>query len=110
MRNGWRGGAAPGIGGLVKIDLSGRSALITGSTRGIGRAIAETLALCGAKVAIVGRDKARAAEVAAQIPGSSAKGFACDVGQVDSVTQLVSDVERELGSVDILVNNAGITR
>ncbi|HEY7236508.1 MAG TPA: 3-oxoacyl-[acyl-carrier-protein] reductase [Gemmatimonadaceae bacterium] len=94
----------------MKIDLSGRAALVTGSTRGIGRAIAETLALCGAKVAIVGRDRGRAAEVAAQLPGDSAKGFGCDVGQIDSVTQLVTDVEHELGSVDILVNNAGITR
>jgi 3-oxoacyl-[acyl-carrier protein] reductase len=94
----------------LKIDLSGRAALVTGSTRGIGRAIAETLALCGAKVAIVGRDRGRAAEVAAQLPGDSAKGFGCDVGQIDSVTQLVTDVEHELGSVDILVNNAGITR
>jgi 3-oxoacyl-[acyl-carrier protein] reductase len=94
----------------VKIDLSGRSALVTGSTRGIGRAIAEALALCGARVAIVGRDKARAAEVATQLPGGTALGFACDVGDVESVQRLVTEVERDLGSVDILVNNAGLTR
>jgi 3-oxoacyl-[acyl-carrier protein] reductase len=93
----------------VNIDLSGRSALVTGSTRGIGRAIAETLARCGAKVAVVGRDRARAEEVARQL-SVTAKGFACDIGDVPSVTKLVDDVEKELGGVDILVNNAGLTR
>ena len=94
----------------MNIDLSGRSALVTGSTRGIGRAIAELLARCGAKVAVVGRDRARAEEVATQLPGGAAKGFSCDIGDVASVAKLVEDVEKELGAVDILVNNAGLTR
>jgi 3-oxoacyl-[acyl-carrier protein] reductase len=93
----------------VKIDLSGRSALVTGSTRGIGRAIADTLARCGAKVAVVGRDRGRAEEVATALQGT-AKGFACDIADVASVTKLIEDVEKELGAVDILVNNAGLTR
>lgn len=93
----------------MRIDLSGRSALVTGSTRGIGRSIAETLAGCGAKVAVVGRDRTRADDVAKQLPGT-AKGFACDVSDVASVTKLVEDVEKELGTIDILVNNAGLTR
>jgi 3-oxoacyl-[acyl-carrier protein] reductase len=94
----------------LKIDLSGRAALVTGSTRGIGRAIAETLVCCGAKVAIVGRDKARATEVAAQLANGAAQGFACDVSDVESVSRLIADVERDFGAVDILVNNAGLTR
>jgi 3-oxoacyl-[acyl-carrier protein] reductase len=94
----------------VKIDLSGRAALVTGSTRGIGRAIAETLSCAGAKVAVVGRDRGRAEAVAAELAGGAGRGFACDVADVASVTQLVADVEQALGGVDILVNNAGLTR
>ena len=93
----------------MQIDLTGRVALVTGSTRGIGRAIAETLAGCGARVAIVGRDAGKAAEVAVQI-SPEARGFACDVADVASVTALIAAVETEFGSLDILVNNAGLTR
>ncbi|HET7456389.1 MAG TPA: 3-oxoacyl-[acyl-carrier-protein] reductase [Gemmatimonadaceae bacterium] len=92
----------------MRIDLSSRVALVTGSTRGIGRAIAGQLAECGARVAIVGRDLARAEAVAEEI--GEARGFACDVSDVASVTALVADVEKAFGSVDILVNNAGLTR
>jgi len=90
------------------ISLTGRVALVTGSTRGIGRAIAETLAACGARVAIVGRDLAVAEKVAEEI--GEARGFACDVGDPASVTMLVQSVEDGFGSLDILVNNAGITK
>ena len=92
----------------MRVDLSGRVALVTGSTRGIGRAIAGTLAECGAKVAVVGRDAARAEQVAAELPG--ARGFACDVADTASVAALVAGVEEAFGSVDVLVNNAGLTR
>jgi 3-oxoacyl-[acyl-carrier protein] reductase len=93
----------------MNIDLTGRSALVTGSTRGIGRAIAQTLAGCGARVAVVGRDQGRAAEAAAAL-GAGARGFACDVGDTASVAALVEGVEQAFGGLDILVNNAGITR
>ena len=93
----------------MNIDLSGRTALVTGSTRGIGRAIAQRLAGAGARVAVVGRDPLRAEEVAAAV-GRDAAGFACDVADVASVTALVEGVEKAFGQIDILVNNAGLTR
>jgi len=93
----------------MKIDLSGKNALVTGSTRGIGRAIAESFAESGARVAIVGRDQERANEAATAI-GNGAVGFAADVSDTAAVTKLVEDVEKAFGSIDILVNNAGITR
>ena len=93
----------------MQIDLSGRTALVTGSTRGIGRAIAETLAECGAAVAVVGRDLARAEAAAGEI-GGGARGFAADVADVAQAAKLVADVEQAMGACDVLVNNAGLTR
>lgn len=93
----------------MRIDLAGRTALVTGSTRGIGRGIAQTLAEAGARVAVVGRDESRASGVASELPGEAA-GFACDVTDAASVAALVERVEKEFAPVDILVNNAGITR
>jgi 3-oxoacyl-[acyl-carrier protein] reductase len=92
----------------VKIDMNGRVALVTGSTRGIGKAIAETLVACGARVAVVGRDRDKAGEVSAAIGGSG--GFSCDIADPASVETLVADVEKSLGGIDVLVNNAGLTR
>ncbi|NUO37691.1 MAG: 3-oxoacyl-[acyl-carrier-protein] reductase [Gemmatimonadaceae bacterium] len=93
----------------MKIDLAGRTALVTGSTRGIGRAIAEALAGAGARVAVVGRDQAKAAEAAAAV-GAGAQGFNADVGDPASIGALVETVEKAFGQIDILVNNAGLTR
>ena len=93
----------------LAIDLSGKVALVTGSTRGIGRSIASTLAAAGAHVAVVGRDTANAQAVAAEL-GDAHRGFGCDVSDPTQVAALVAAVEEQLGSCDILVNNAGITR
>ncbi|HEY6829601.1 MAG TPA: 3-oxoacyl-[acyl-carrier-protein] reductase [Gemmatimonadaceae bacterium] len=93
----------------MKIDLSGKNAVVTGSTRGIGRAIAAALTESGARVAVVGRDAARAQEAATQL-GGDARGYACDVADPASVAALIEAVEKDFGSVDILVNNAGLTR
>jgi 3-oxoacyl-[acyl-carrier protein] reductase len=97
----------------VRLGLAGRVALVTGSTRGIGLAIAGTLARAGAAVAVSGRDAARAAEVAERLAathGVTARGYAADVGEVAQAAALVEAVERDFGQLDILVNNAGLTR
>jgi 3-oxoacyl-[acyl-carrier protein] reductase len=92
----------------MHIDLSGRSAIVTGSTRGIGRAVAQLLSDSGANVAIVGRDQSTAEVVASTM--RSARGFGCDITDSTAVGTLVEEVEKAFGGVDILVNNAGITR
>ena len=94
---------------MVTIDLTGKVAFVTGSTRGIGRAIAGQLHAAGAKVAIVGRDEAKAAEVATQL-GEGAVGVGCDVLDAGQVEQALAKTEKALGPIDILVNNAGLAR
>jgi 3-oxoacyl-[acyl-carrier protein] reductase len=94
---------------MTAIDLTGKTAFVTGSTRGIGLAIARALHGAGAKVAIVGRDRARAEAVAAEL-GERTAAVACDVALADQVEAAIASAERALGPIDILVNNAGVTR
>ncbi len=91
------------------INLGGKVAVVTGGSRGIGRAIAATLHAAGAKVAVLARDGAKA-RATAQGMGDAARGYACDVGMADQVEATVEVVEQDLGPIDILVNNAGTTR
>ncbi len=91
-------------------ELDGKVALVTGGSRGIGRAIAEALAEGGARIAVVARDGERASAVAAELPGSGHAGFACDVADPQAVNTTLAAAEERLGPVDILINNAGITR
>jgi 3-oxoacyl-[acyl-carrier protein] reductase len=93
----------------IAIDLTGRTAFVTGSTRGIGRSVAEALHQAGARVAVLGRSADAAAEVAAGI-GERAKGFGCDVTDRESLRAAIASCEASLGPNDILVNNAGVTR
>lgn len=93
----------------MTIDLKGKVALVTGGSRGIGRAIAGGLYGAGAKVAILGRDEAKATAAAAAL-GVNARGFRGDVAAAADVEQALEAVERDLGAVDVLVNNAGITK
>jgi 3-oxoacyl-[acyl-carrier protein] reductase len=95
------------------IDLRGRNALVTGASRGIGRAIALCLAASGAGVVLNCRQSVEEAdEVAASIRllGGSCDVIIADVSHADDVVRLVARSQEALGSVDILVNNAGITR
>jgi len=91
------------------IDLTGKTAFITGSTRGIGQGIARLLYRAGAKVAVVGRDPAAAQAVAREL-GERALGVGCDIRRGPEVEAAIATAEQALGPVNILVNNAGITR
>jgi 3-oxoacyl-[acyl-carrier protein] reductase len=86
-------------------DLSGRVALVTGGTRGIGLATARALVEAGATVVLTGRDEARAKEAAASV---GASGLALDVTDAKAVSSLVRGVAKEHGKLDIVVANAGI--
>jgi 3-oxoacyl-[acyl-carrier protein] reductase len=93
--------------------LTGRVAVVTGGSRGIGRGIAELLAERGASVAIAFRDHAAPAnEVITTVRQQGGRAWAgqCDISDEPAVKTFFSRVERELGPPDILVNNAGITR
>jgi gluconate 5-dehydrogenase len=95
-------------------DLGGRTALVTGSTRGLGRALAQGLVQAGCSVAIHGRDGATAQGAAAEIAAAAGAGpsqvrhVAFDVTEPAAVRSGIDSVERELGPLDILVNNAGM--
>lgn len=90
-------------------EWEGKVALVTGGTRGIGRAVATTLAAHGLSVALTGRDEERSQQAASEI-GHEAMGVAMDVTDRASVDEAIKRVTEKHGRVDILVNNAGITR
>jgi NAD(P)-dependent dehydrogenase (short-subunit alcohol dehydrogenase family) len=89
-----------------------RVAIVTGAGRGIGKATAVALARAGADVAAVDIDKAAAEATAAAVTALGRRGlaFACDVGDLASIDEMVTQVVRAFGAVDVLVNNAGVTR
>ena len=90
-------------------DLSGKRALVTGATGGIGAAIAKALHGCGATVALSGTRENVLAEVADAL-GERAHVVSCNLSDPEQVEQLIPAVLDTLGGLDILVNNAGITR
>lgn len=93
--------------------LTGKTAIVTGASRGIGSAIAKTLAGEGANVAIIYAGNTAAAEATVQAitdKGGHCMAIQCDVADDAAVTAMVKTVKEQFGSIDILVNNAGITR
>lgn len=93
------------------MKLQDKAAIVTGATKGIGRAIAEALVLDGASVSIAARTKSeldRAVHELAEMGTAKVTGFVCDVRSHEQVKALMAHTVTELGGVDILVNNAGI--
>jgi NAD(P)-dependent dehydrogenase (short-subunit alcohol dehydrogenase family) len=86
--------------------LAARTVLITGATSGLGLAMARALSQAGARVAVTGRSRERAREIAAGIPG--ALGLELDVRNESSIARAADEAWRELGGIDMLVNNAGL--
>lgn len=94
-------------------DLTGKTAIVTGGSRGIGAAVAKKLASMGADVAILDLgDGEIAAEVCAEITamGRKAKGYCCNVADFNETKVTVDAIKNDFGGVHILINNAGITR
>jgi len=92
----------------MNVDLQGRSALVTGAGRGIGRAIADALATNGARVAYTDVDAETARGSADEAPGGRAIALALDVTDANSVESAVKEAAGEFGKIDILINNAGV--
>ncbi len=94
----------------MQINLQGEIALVTGASRGIGAAIADTLARAGAKVIGTATSESGAAAISERMAALGGVGRVLDVGSSTSVDALVDAVSKEFGAISILVNNAGITR
>ena len=108
----WRPNPQPSCGMTHQSDFAGKTALVTGASRGLGHDIALELARRGAKVACVATEAKNAAEIVAEITkaGGTARPYGARVQEGAQVDALFDAVEKELGTVDILVNNAGIAR
>jgi gluconate 5-dehydrogenase len=96
----------PSMGVKSLLDLSGKVALVTGGSRGLGLQIAEALGEMGAKLAITARKKEELDKAAAQL---GATAYVCDIGKREAIAPVAEEVLKKFGKVDILVNNAGAT-
>lgn len=96
----------------IKTDLSGQTAVVTGASQGLGRAVAVALGSCGATVIAVARNAEKLASTVAAIDAAGGKGIAksCDVTDRAAIAAVIEDAAKQHGQLHILVNNAGITR
>ena len=96
----------------IKVDLAGQTAVVTGASRGLGKAMALALAANGANVTCVARNEEKLKETVAEIAaaGGTAQYKVCDVADRESVDAVIDGLVEQLDKIDILVNNAGITR
>jgi NAD(P)-dependent dehydrogenase (short-subunit alcohol dehydrogenase family) len=94
----------------MEINLKGRTAVITGGSRGLGAAMAKALAGAGAQIALVARDRTRLERVRDEIAanGAVAEAFVADVTREDDVARVAEEIKTRFGSPQILINNAGI--
>ena len=96
----------------LKVDLTGQTAVVTGASQGLGKAIAIALGKANARVACIARNAAKLAETVDAITaaGGAAEAFACDVKESAPVDKLMDDLAEKWGKISILINNAGVTR
>ena len=92
-------------------EIKGKVAVVTGGTKGIGRAIAKALVMAGANVAITARNDDEIGNAVANlkaIGAGTAAGYVCDVRDYEQVKSVLAEIAKEFGGIDILINNAGI--
>ena len=97
--------------GIQQFDLSDKTILLTGGSKGLGKSMAEGLASAGANLALVSRNQKEVLAISNQITDTfkiKALGYECDVSQEEQVGNLINQVNRDFGTIDVLVNNAGI--
>lgn len=97
---------------MIQVDLTGKNAVVTGATRGIGLGIAKALAKSGASVACIGTNREKLTKSTEEIvaDGGNAKAYVCNVADSSAVAEVAKEILADFGKIDILVNNAGITR
>ena len=99
--------------GIQQFDLTKKTVLLTGGSKGLGKAIAEGLASAGANLALVSRNLSEVSAVASQLTNTfkiKAEGYEYDVSEEQNVEELIEQANQDFGTIDILINNAGINR
>jgi NAD(P)-dependent dehydrogenase (short-subunit alcohol dehydrogenase family) len=91
-------------------DLNGKLVLVTGATSGIGRAICQKTALCGARVILIGRNQSRLKETLVSLVGNGHSYFCVDITDYNLITKIIQDAVEKFGTIDGFVNSAGVEK